>query len=94
MDKKNWYGWKMIDNRIFVVFAFENIEQMERFKATRCIDYAAARKMAGMTIDNTYVSEDVVELFEEPYSCYLIYELIDIFDEVVMGKTAQREIAS
>jgi hypothetical protein len=84
----------MMQNRIFVVFAFNDIRSLEQFRATKNIDYIADRKLAGMLLENTYNPMDVMELFDEIYSCYLIYELIDPIDEIVMGKAGQLEITS
>ena len=84
----------MMVYKIFVVFAFKEERVMELFKRSNLMDYVADKTVAMMDVSDAYKMTDVVELFEDIYPCYLIYELTDGVVELVLGKNLRRLDAS
>jgi len=80
--------------KLFVVFSFLAVEDMERFKKTKNMDYVAKRKVAAMEVGKTYSGEEVAELFDNPFPCFIIYELGEGVEELVDGENLQNTDAS
>jgi hypothetical protein len=57
------------------------------------MELVAARKLAAMETLNSYITKDVIELFEEPYPFYLIYELLSPLDIIKAGEKDHMESA-
>jgi hypothetical protein len=77
-----------------VVFSFKSEEKMEEFRRTRNMDCVLERKLAAMLYQDYYTVKDVVELFENPHSYYLLYEVSEPLAGIKMGIIRHREDAS
>jgi len=81
-------------NRLFIVFAFTYEVYLEDFKLTKNMDIPSVRKIAIMPDKEVYTVDDVISLFDEPYTHYLVYELSEPVDVFKIGITIQMESAS
>ena len=67
---------------------------MTQFKKNKDVGLIAERKIAMMAKGDNYNVDEIKELFETSYCCYLVYELCDWVDELIKGKNLQNMDAS
>jgi len=84
----------MIVHRVFVVFSFNSEAELILFKKTKNMDLVVEKKIAMMRVADSYNMNEIVELFEEEYPCYIVYELVKGVDELMNGKNLHSEDAS
>jgi len=72
--------------RLFVVFSFRSEENLKKFKENNDMEFVSEKKIAVMEVEGTYNKNDIVELFDISFPCYIIYELVESADELVIGK--------